>query len=362
MNKSRLHIVGLGLIGGSMAMGLREADYGITGWDRDPERLKEAREREIIDGVIEPGDELEGTDGIILAVPVPSMVSVTGKYVSGTSDLQFVTDVGSTKDWIVGEMEKVLPESVEFVGGHPMAGSEQSGLKVADPLLFENAICVITATNGNTGSVQSVRSMWKDLGALIMELSPGEHDQLAARISHLPHLVASGLLHSISTEDIPADKALALAAGGFRDTTRIAEGDPELWRDIFETNQERIIEVVDQFRRVLDGIRDSIAGEDWEKVTEWLDQARNIRRDIPEKAKGMVGTLYELRLQAPDKPGTLARITGLLKEAEINICDIEVLRVREGEMGTVKVAFRREEELEEARHVLRNSDSDIDVM
>jgi len=357
-----LHIVGLGLIGGSIARGLSDTKIVVSGWDRDSERLQLALKNEIIESAYEPGDLPEEVDGLLLALPVPSMPQVLKEVASGGNQPGFVTDVGSTKEWICSRAAEILPDSVEFVGAHPMAGSEKQGLEASDPLLFENAICVLTPSSGRCDKLNEVRQIWEQLGAHIMELSPAQHDRVAAHISHLPHVGAAALIHAVGgVEDYEKD-ALPLAAGGFRDTTRIASSDPALWRDILETNREKVLEALAEFEGRIEKVKRLIEEEDWPEVSAWLSQAAKIRSLIPEKAKGLVGTLYELRIQAPDSPGILAEITGILGEEEVNICDIEVLRVREGEKGTIRLAFRRQTEQAKARELLQDRATGVKII
>lgn len=357
-----IHIVGLGLIGGSIGLGLRDLDYRVTGWDENPDHNELAREKEIVTEIVEPDQLSPEPEGIILAVPVPAMPEIVKKFEAENIRPGFYSDVGSTKSWIIDQLEGILSEGIPFVGAHPMAGSEQSGPAGADPLLFENAICVLTPTSMNDPAIDTVRTLWKDLGALVMEIDPLRHDRVASRVSHLPHIVAASLVHEVADLDGYEKDALPLAAGGFRDTTRIAEGDPDLWRDIIDTNQDCILESLTAYETIINELKSALSEGDGTRIEEFLERARDIRRLIPEKAKGMIGKLHELRLQAPDRPGVLAEITGILGKADINIVDIEVLKVREGEMGTIKLAFRDGETLSNARTCLQKNETGIKII
>ncbi len=364
MSENRwLHIIGLGLIGGSVARGLKESGYRVTGWDKNDEYIRRAMKEGIIEEKYPSGQIPEGVEGILLAIPVPAMVEVVKEIINAGSKLPgYITDVGSTKNWIYERMEELLPESCPFIGAHPMAGSEKSGLEAADPLLFENAICVLSAARKQREreAFEKVKQIWERLGAHIMVLDPPTHDRVVARVSHLPHLVASGLLQTAGGS--LKEQTLPLAAGGFRDTTRIAGGDPDLWRDILETNNDKIVETITEFQKVLDHVKSLLSAGRWEKLTDWLEDSRQLQDEIPTRAKGLIGSLFELRIQAPDRPGILSEVTGILGEAEINICDIEVLRVREGEKGTIKLAFRRAEEKEEAERLLNQKARGIEII
>ncbi len=357
-----LYIAGLGLIGGSVAHGLADSEIAVSGWDQDPDTRSRAGEAGIVRDIFPPTDLPASVDGVLLAVPVPKMVSVLKKIVSNRPGFDYVTDVGSTKNWICKKAVELLPEDIDFIGAHPMAGSEKNGLVAADPLLFENALCVLTPVEPGNKSLDRVRTLWQNLGAHIIEMGPAKHDKVAAHISHLPHLAAAGLIHAV--EEVPRyrEHVLPLAAGGFRDTTRIAGSEPDLWRDIVSTNREEILTSIEEFKLIFDKLEKLLKEKQWSTLTEWLAEARELRNQIPEKAKGLLGTLYELRIQAPDSPGILAEITGILGEASINICDIEVVRVREGEKGTIRLAFRNRDELKEAQKLLRENAEGISII
>lgn len=361
-NTTHLHIVGLGLIGGSIAGGLRDSPYHVTGWDVKESSRNEALERELVSDVHPPGELPDSVSGVVLAIPVADMVPVAETLVENDSQPEFITDVGSTKAWVCERMKSILQGRPRFIGAHPMAGSEQSGLSASDPILFENAICVITPTVAGEQYLLNVIQIWETLGAHVLEMSPDQHDTAVAQVSHLPHLNAAGLLQTVDGLEDFRELVLPLAAGGFRDTTRIAEGDPGLWRDIFKTNKDKIGSAVENFIEVLEQAREYIEADRWEELTRWLDEARQVRDRIPEKTKGLMGSLFELKILAPDKPGILAHLTSTLAEESINISDIEVLKVREGEMGTIRLRFRRKDQLEDAREVLSDTDEEIRII
>lgn len=361
LSKGRLYLVGLGLIGGSVARGLQSTGWEVVGWDRNQEVLDAARDSNVFNS-LQPPDDPPDCDLVMLAVPVPAMVSVAKKIVQGLVVEPVWTDVGSTKYWITDQLRSVLPEDQTFVGGHPMAGSEESGFRAGDPLLFENAICVLTGDE-NKPAFRSVRSLWDALGAHIVTMKPRVHDQVVANVSHLPHLVAAGLLTNLDRLNSGnQQRAQALAAGGFRDVTRVADGEPELWRDILQTNRPQVVEALEGYRDELRTLEKLINRRDWDELTSWLRRARSLREEIPERTKGLIGPLHEIRVQAPDQPGVLASITGILAEYDLNIRDLEVLRVREGEMGTVRLAFRDRETQDKARELLEQSEEGFSVI
>lgn len=361
-----LHVVGLGLIGGSVAAGLSglqgDREYHVTGWDRKQKRRRTACEQGLVKDVFPPDRLPDTVVGVVLAVPVPQMLNVAREVVSGSHHPGFMTDTGSTKSWVCERMETFLPASVTFVGAHPMAGSEQSGPEAADPLLFENAICVVTPSGKSDGARGRVVNLWQDLGGHVVKMDPVRHDRAVAYISHLPHLVAGSLLQTVREEESVVDQAFGLAAGGFRDMTRVAMGDPGLWRDIFQTNASEVRRALETFQWVIKGVKERLEQEDWDGLTRWLRDAGTARQALPEKTKGLLGRLYDLRIMAPDEPGILAEVTGVLAEDAVNITDIEVLRVREGDVGTIKLGFRRPEERDRAREILEEQADRVRLM
>ncbi len=356
-----LYLVGLGLIGGSLARGLRDSGWTVRGWDRDPDTREAADRAEVLDGLVPPEELSTDPDLVLLAVPVPAMKDVVDELIEVLPESVVWTDVGSTKQWITEFMDRRLPDGHRYVGGHPMAGSEESGFEAGDPLLFENALCVLTGPSEGP-AFERVAGLWDCLGAHVVTMDALLHDRLVGNISHLPHLAAAALLHVLDRLGDHRDEALPLAAGGFRDVTRVAEGDPDLWKDILQTNQPRIVESIRSLRETLREAEELLEEERWDRLADWLEEARGVRREIPEKTKGLLGTLHELRVQAPDRPGILATITTRLGEENINIRDLEVLRVREGELGTLRLAFRDPEDRDRAREVLREAGEGFTVI
>lgn len=345
-------IVGVGLIGGSLGMSIigRGLAGEVTGIDSSAKTLEIAMETkaitraclDIISGVKE-------ADLVVIATPVGISADILGKILPHIKPGTIITDVGSTKRSIVSKAEELMPANNIFVGGHPMAGSEQSGIIGADRYLFENAIYIITPTpNTDRETLVKIRTLVSSLGARIIELDPATHDLMVAGVSHLPHLMATALVNTVGNIQQQYDKTLLLAAGGFRDTTRIASSQPIMWRDIFLTNREMILKVLAEFRGVLDEFEKEIQGQSGEKLTAQFSRARELRASIPEKVRGYLPLLHEIVVTVPDKPGMIAEIASILGSKGINISDIEILRVREGEGGTIRLGFNSEFNQEEA--------------
>jgi prephenate dehydrogenase len=271
-----------------------------------------------------------------VAVPVGAVAQAARAALAAGPGL--VTDVGSVKRAIV---EAVGDR--RFVGGHPMAGSEQEGAQGADGALFEGATWVLTPTTmTDPAAYATVRSVVSSLGAEVVAVAPGRHDDLVALVSHVPHLAAAALmgLAAEGTDETAPDSAghavlLRLAAGGFRDMTRIAAGHPGIWPDICEQNQDAILATLDRLIAALNGLRTTVAGTDRDALLEALTRARSARVNLPARAATRPDTLVEVRVPVPDRPGVLAEITTLAGELGVNIYDLEIAHSAEGTRGVL---------------------------
>lgn len=340
----RVTIIGLGLIGGSMGMALVRGGLAaeVVGFDLDAETRRLALDLEAAHRVAaSPETAVAGAELVILAVPVGAIPVLASNLKGSLTPGAVVTDVGSTKEAVVRSLESYLMPEVAYVGGHPMSGSERSGLKAADPYLFENAAYVLTPTDKTQPwALERVQALARGIGAIPLVLDAAVHDYLVAAVSHLPHLVAVTLVQTVAQIAKETPEAMLLAAGGFRDTTRVAGGDAGLWRDIFLANREKLLQVLEVFRSSLDRLEQEIRAADAAGLGRTLQEARDWRAKIPSRAKGLLPGIYELVVTVPDRPGVIARLGSILAEKGINIIDIEILRVREGEGGSIRLGFQ----------------------
>lgn len=353
---NRAAIIGVGLIGGSlgMSLGARGIAGEVVGSGSPIESLRLALELGAVERyAATPAEGVAGADLVIIATPVSVTIPVLLEIMPHLSPGAVVTDVGSVKAGIVREAKNILRPGVSFIGGHPMAGSEQAGVKGADPYLFENAFYVLTPTRHTPPeALEAGKRLAEGVGGRVIEMTPERHDQAVAAVSHLPHLLAAALVNTVlQTPD--SEGILPLAAGGFRDTTRIAAGSPQMWRDIFMANRTQLLEMVGRFRGELDLFERAIEQGRADAIMTRLESARAVRRSLPAKTKGYLPCLFEVLLNVPDQPGIIARFTAYLAQAGINVIDIEILRVREGEGGTIRLGFAGAEEQESAVQVLR---------
>ncbi len=355
---AKVAIIGVGLIGGSLGLSLKHRHLvdEITGFDLDDENISLALSAGAIDkAAADLYDAVKDADLVVLATPILTIEKLLGQIADRVKPNTIITDVGSTKERITAVAEKVLPPEVYFVGGHPMAGSEVVGMRGAHPYLFENAYYLLTPTpQTNRSALKKVRRLIENIGARVVEMSPQKHDAAVAVVSHLPYLMACALANNL--EGVPnKNEVLTLAAGGFRDMTRIAASSPVMWRDIFQTNSHHVLQALDRLQSILDDYRKMIVTARAAQLEREFARARENRLSLPKRSIGYLPTLFEVLLTAPDRPGVIANFSTLLGEHNINITDIEILRVREGQGGTIRLAFATEKDQLAAVQVLTDA-------
>jgi prephenate dehydrogenase len=327
-SRRRALVVGTGLIGGSIALGLRRRGWHVTGRDADTGRAEEALATGVVDAL---GDDPEAEVAFV-ATPAASVAGVARLLLNDTARRAdaVVTDVSGVKTAIVG-----AADHPRFIGGHPMAGSEQVGLRGADPGLFEGAVWVLTPTPAtDLESFDRLKSVVMSLGADVLVLSAADHDRLVAVVSHVPHLVAATLMNAASAGAEQDGALLRLAAGGFRDMTRVAAGHPGIWPDICAENAVPIVDALDALVADLTAMRDRVAASDRDALLGLLQQASAARRNLPARF-ARPDHLAELRIPVPDRAGVLAEITSLAADAGIGIYDIEIAHSAEGPRGVL---------------------------
>jgi len=271
-------IAGVGLIGGSIGLGLKKYARGtsITGIGRNITRLKQAKALGVIDKIsLNPKDAVKDQDLIILAQPVAIIKKTLAEISKFLKKGQVVIDVGGTKEGIIKEACKKLPAGVHFIGTHPLAGSEKMGVKAASADLFLRTKCVIIRGR-DKGTFKKVSRIFKILGSETIIMNAQEHDELIALISHLPHLVAQALVGTVAGNS----KALKLASSGFRDTTRIAQSSSEMWRDIFIENRQNILKILTIYEKELKKMRRLINQKNPKKLLAYLSKIKAVRSKL----------------------------------------------------------------------------------
>ncbi|WP_125711321.1 prephenate dehydrogenase [Lacticaseibacillus porcinae] len=277
-------IEGLGLIGSSLARAIRQrrGDATVIGHDQNPESLAWAKAHQVIDVTANHGlADANNADIIILATPVTEIVRelkqlATLPLKSGV----IVTDTGSTKAIVMQAAQSLMAKGVTFVGGHPMAGSEKSGVQAGRASLFAEAHYFLVNGNASDDQILALRNILSAAGAYFEILNATQHDQMVAQISHVPHVVASALAISAAKGLTDQPQALQFSAGGFRDTTRIAAGDPTMWTAIMQSNTDAIVSALDANLATLQHMRDLIADHDVDAMHAWFVQAQQVRQSI----------------------------------------------------------------------------------
>lgn len=348
-------IIGTGLIGGSLALAFRRNGIGgeLVGIDE-----QSVVDKAVARGTIDRGYELrflekgiEGADLIILATPIREILRLLIPIAELAPQGTLVTDVGSTKEHIVGLAQREFHRRIYFLGGHPMAGSERTGLDAADPFLFESCFYVLTPTRDTPRDLTNgFAAILERIGAKVLILDAAIHDRIAAAVSHLPQMLAVCLVNFVERHSQHQPGYLNLAAGGFRDMTRIASSPFHLWQDIFETNSENIIQVLSDFTEELSCLKKSFFRSG---LQEEFDKAARTRLSIPRDTKGFIRPHFDIAVVVEDKPGVIAAVATTLAEKNINIRDIEVLKVRLWEAGTLRLSFETEKDRELALSLLR---------
>ena len=326
----RANVTGLGLIGGSIALGLRAQGWHVTGNDVDPHVQSAALDRDVVDALgLDPEAEIT-----FVAVPVTSAPDEVKRALAET--LGTVTDVGSVKAPICR-----AHDDPRFVGGHPMAGSELDGLDGAQHDLFSGAVWVLTPVeHSDDTTFAHVAGVVASLGAEVVGLSPERHDQLVAVVSHVPHLTAATLMGLASTRAEEHAALLRLAAGGFRDMTRVASGRPDIWLDICAENRTAIVDVLDQLIAGLTEMRTMVDGDGREELLDRLVAARQARSNLPARVVHPE-EMAEVRIPIPDRAGAAAEVFTLAAELGVNIASFEVVHVVESTRGVAVVLVDR---------------------
>lgn len=322
----RANVIGLGLIGGSIALALQERGWTVSGDDARQPTLRAAIERGVIDAAgLDPQAEIT-----FVAVPVLAVSDQVDRALAATTGL--VTDVGSVKGPVCR-----AHDDRRFVGGHPMAGSEFDGLDGAQADLFNSAVWVLTPlSTSDDATFAEINSIIASLGADVVALSPERHDQLVAVVSHVPHLTAATLMGMASERAEEHAALLRLAAGGFRDMTRVASGQPDIWIDICSENKAAIMSALDGLIAGLSEIRDVVAVDDHDVLRARLQAARDARTNLPSRVV-RPEDLAEVRIPIPDRAGAAAEVFTLAAELGVNIANFEVVHLAESNRGVAVV-------------------------
>lgn len=353
--KQTIGIIGLGLIGGSLARRLKRNGHRVYAVNRNEAPLKKAFREGVIDGYATALSDMEllGSCGIVfLCTPVDTIVDYAMRLAGVLSPGCIVTDVGSTKKKIWQDMA-ACPEVQCFIGGHPMAGSEKNGYEASTDYLFENAYYMLTPLpHVSDEKTEELTQLVRSLGAIPIRIGPEEHDHALAAISHAPHVIAAGLVNTVEALDSDNQMMHPLAAGGFRDITRIASSVPEMWSAISLENKDELIKILDVFQDHIRQFRNSLQLEEKTELLDFYSRAKKYRDSFANVAAGPVKA-YEIRMDAEDKPGLIATVATMLSVNNINIKNIGIINSREYEGGILQIMFDNEESREKSIALLR---------
>ena len=353
--ETQFGFIGLGLIGGSIARALRETNTNckIAAYSRKPvlsEDLHNALDAEVLDNVVYSLNELSDCDYIFLCAPVDSNISYLPELAKIISNKTILTDVGSVKSGIHAAAE-AAGLSAQFIGGHPMTGSERTGFANSNALLMENAYYAITLTEACPKErVNAFLSLVKQIKSIPVVLSPEEHDDAVAAISHVPHVIAAQLVNLVRTSE-DADTMRLLAAGGFKDITRIASSSPSLWESILSANTAFVLPTLRRYISLLTEAEQALVSDNKDAIRSLFSEAGEFRSSLQER-KGALPESFVLHADLRDEAGAIATFATLLAVHGISLKNIGIVHNRAYEQGALRIEFYDRDALERAYTLL----------
>lgn len=358
-------IFGVGLIGGSLALCFKDKpNIHVIGHDPHPHNVAKMLELNIVDeATTNMREAAERAQIIFICVPV----SVLESYLTELRHMHLqpgciITDVGSTKDAISKCAEQLQFDRAFFIGGHPMAGSERSGMEAASSYLFENAFYVLTPLQDTPDNiVLRLADVLQWTKAQIVCTNTWEHDEIVGAISHLPHLIAVCLVNQVRKYNEQNMLYKSLAAGGFRDITRIASSNPTLWRDILLSNKDVLLRLLDDWDNMISNFRKMLVEEDGEQIVKQFELAGNFRNQVPDRKLGMLRTMYDVYVNIPDQPGIIGKITTLLGNHHISLSNLEITESRLDVPGVLRLSFTKQNAANDAKQLLQTNQFDVHV-
>lgn len=358
----KVGIIGLGLIGGSIAKALkyRCGISDIVAVNRNADVLKQAFNEGIINAYdTNISSVFKGCDIVFICTPVDKIFDFAEKLTNFVSRDCIVTDVGSTKNTIYNSMKKI-EDKILFIGGHPMTGSEKFRYQASKEHLFENAYYIITPNeNVPKDKVEAFKNLTISFGAIPVIISPNLHDYTVAAISHVPHIIAAALVNTVKALDNNENHMHLLAAGGFKDITRIASSNAEMWKSICIENKNEIINVLTEVENVIKSFKNSLSESYDKEIFNYFEAARNYRNSFSTITPGNFIKRYDINVDVLDKPGSIAIIAVLFSSNNINIKNIEILNNREHDNGALRIALENEEDRQKGISLLKNMNYEV---
>ena len=356
----RIGIIGLGLIGGSLAKSLKKTNPAhsyIIGYDKEAAFSKAAFHEGSINYVANGiGNDFSNCHIIFICTTVDLIPRIMSDLLPFVPNGCIITDIGSTKAQIMTSITKVLEttkKNIYFIGGHPMTGSEKSGYFAASSHLFENAYYLLTPQPDTPPYIVFIlEKIIERIGGLPLVLSPNYHDFATATVSHLPHIIASSLVHLVKNNDDSNHYLHALAAGGFKDITRVASSSPYLWQSVCQSNALQIKEIFKTYLDILNNFYIALETNNEAYLYDFFDTAKSYRDTFPNGMSGAFIKIYTLYVDIKDEPGIIASIATLLSKHSINIKDIGIMKHREFNTGVLKVCFENKAYMVAATNLL----------
>ena len=349
--------IGLGLIGGSIAKAIRKyhEDYRLLAYDQDRETLAAAVSSNMIDAVCEEHDErFRSCDYIFLCAPVSHNDENLLKILSYRKKDCILTDVGSVKTPI-NSLIHSLGLTDCFIGGHPMAGSERIGFANSKAGLLENAYYILApAPQVPAAKIAEFQGLVTSMGAIPLQVESQKHDYVTAAVSHLPHIVAAALVHLVQDHDDAQGLMKSIAAGGFKDITRIASSSPVMWEQICMTNTENILVLLKRYITSLESICDTLENHNGDAIYKMFEESGKYRSTFPNRGQGPIERDYSFCVDVLDEPGSISVLSAILAAKGISVKNIGINHSREEGEGALRISFYKEDKKNEAAELLRS--------
>jgi len=352
----KISIAGLGLMGGSIAKAVRLylPEIKIIAFDEYIDSLILAKESKIIDEISDKIDKnFASSDIVFIATPVDTCFEILSEISKYSDPSLTVTDLCSTKSEIFKFIKTIKP-NFTFIGGHPMTGSEKFGFSASNANLYENAYYILCPQKEDNHYFQ-LKKIIEGINAIPIKISPDAHDKYLAYISHFPHIVAAGLVNLAKNEETNEGILRTLAAGGFKDITRIASSNPILWESIISSNRENIANAIEEFINILSDFKDFLVNDEPQNIIDFFENSKNYRDTFSQSTKGLIEKYSEISVDVPDEPGVIAEISVILKKSMINVKNIYIASSRELDSGALRIIFQSKDQSEKAKDILEQS-------
>ncbi|WP_088044389.1 prephenate dehydrogenase [Bacillus sp. EAC] len=354
--KKNVLLIGTGLIGGSIALAIKKVhDVNIIGFDINAMQLEIGKKIQIIDEIsVQLKECAEKAHLIIFSCPVEESI----KYIHKISEYKLmdgiiITDVGSTKSEIMKHSRPLTSKGYCFIGGHPMAGSHKTGIESAKVHLFENAYYILTPSElTSDDQIDELKDWLKGTGSHFVVIDEATHDKITGVVSHFPHLIAASLVKQVKSYSKKEPLTTALAAGGFRDITRIASSSPKMWTDIVIQNKEILLSLIANWIDEMKEMYQIVDQQNNEEIYQYFKESKDFRDNMPTKANGAIPSYFDLYVDVMDRVGELANITTILSIHQVSITNLRIIESREGLPGVLRISLQTERDREKAENFL----------